>query len=136
MLSLITTTKSFQIGFTMSQWRRLFSEVGSMKGLCESLKSKRAARVSFTAWCPGASLRAPVGSRGRSPAKPTEALQHFQCKILPKLVLFQYIFFFLIFTYRKRVTWAIPPHIKKWWPRGWSPLKLQGSASPLESLAI
>ena len=63
-----------------------------MKFLSESLKSKRA---NSTVWGPGTRLRAPVGSRakplvGVQGARPRKlvVLEHFQCKILSKFVLF------------------------------------------------
>ena len=48
---------SVAVWYICSRGGDLFSEVGGMKCLCESLKSKRAASASLTAWGPAARLR-------------------------------------------------------------------------------
>ena len=117
----VTNILIFCLVFTLASSRGgyCFSRGGGVNCLCESLKSKRAALSSFTAWVPAARSRAPVGSRdkatGGDPGGEGPEAPRFNSIVNAKYCLnfFCVNTYLHIFTYRKTGYMSPPPPIRK-----------------------
>ena len=91
--------------YVTGQGRRFVFRSEGIKCLRESLKSKRAALASRRAWGPGARSRALVGVQGVKPTETPGFYSIFRVKYCLNL-----FYCNNFFTYKKKVTWAPPPH--------------------------